>query len=77
MKTGTYLQIGMFTLALCVGGAVFAQSDIAQATRQTKLLALAQILEESDARDRERAKAFAKAAGIPMKRNLPRRPVVC
>lgn len=71
MKTGIYLQIGAFTLALCMGGAVFAQNDIAKATRQSKLLALAQELEARDVHDRERARAFARDAGIPMKRDLP------
>jgi hypothetical protein len=71
MKAGKCLQIGAFTLALCLGGAVFAQSNIATATRQAKLLELAQKLQEKGARERQQAQAFAKAAGIPMKRSLP------
>jgi len=71
MKAGIHLQIGVFALALCLVGAAFAQSNIAKATRQAKLLELAQRLEENGARDRQRAEAFARSAGIPMKRSLP------
>lgn len=71
MRAGIYLQISAFTLTLFLGGSVLAQSDIAKSTRQAKLISLAQKLEERDTHDRERARIFAKDAGIPMRRNLP------
>ena len=48
-----------------------AQSDVALATRVAKLQALSKSLIQRDAADRLRAQAFARRAGIPVRRELP------
>lgn len=71
MKSGTFLQISAFALAFCTLSTALAQSDISRATRQAKLLELSQRLHERDANEHAQARAFAHAAGIPMKQLLP------
>ena len=48
-----------------------AQSDVALATRTTKLQALSEALKKRDENDRARAQAWANRAGIPLRRELP------
>lgn len=48
-----------------------AQSDVALATRATKLKTLSNSLMQRDAADRQKAQAFAHRTGIPARRELP------
>ncbi len=57
--------------AFCLSGQLVAQVHGPGATRQAKLQALAEKLQQRDIRDLQQAKAFARRAGIPMRRVLP------
>ena len=64
-------QPGALLVTLAVAGQVFAQGGVATATRQDRLRALAADLQQRAAADRQAAEAYAKRAGIPMRRELP------
>jgi hypothetical protein len=70
-RSGKYLVIIALVVLSCVAGTALAQSDIAGVTRQVKLLNLSHTLRERDVTEHAQAEAFARAAGIPMKRDLP------
>ena len=57
--------------ALAAASQAYAQDRVAAATRQTQLRALAADLQLRAANDRRAAEAFAKRAGIPLRRALP------
>jgi hypothetical protein len=56
---------------LALSSEALAANSVAAETRQAKLRALAAELQQRDIHVRARARAFAKSAGIPMRRELP------
>lgn len=64
-------KMGVFLTALCVAGMVCAQSPVADNTRKSRLLELAATLQQRHAADRLAARAFARNAGLPIRRELP------
>jgi hypothetical protein len=64
-------KLWVFFTALSVTGQVCAQSPVAAETRQSYLRALTASLQQRDAADRQAAEAFARRAGIPLRRSLP------
>ena len=56
---------------LALSSEALAANSVAAETRQAKLRALAAELQQRDINVRARARAFAKSAGIPMRRELP------
>jgi hypothetical protein len=65
------LNLGVFLTALGLAGQVAAQNPVAAATRQAQLRSLAASLQQRDANDRWQANAWARRAGIPLRRELP------
>jgi hypothetical protein len=65
------LNLGVFLTVLGLAGQVSAQSPVAAATRQSELQALAANLRQRDANDQREASAYARRAGIPLRRALP------
>jgi len=70
-KTSSLLTTGAAAVLLCAGLQAVAQSDLAVATRTTKLQALSEALKKRDENDRQQAQAWASRAGIPLRRELP------
>lgn len=62
---------GAVATMLCMSLQAVAQSDVALATRTTKLQALSEALKKRDETDRAQAQAWANRAGIPLRRELP------
>lgn len=71
MSMKTLLNIVVVITILGMGFDATAQSDIALATRATKLKTLSNSLMQRDAVDRQKAQAFADRTGIPVRRELP------
>ena len=71
MMLQTLRNIGIVVTTLCLTSESFAQSPVALNTRQDKLRALSDQLHQRDARDRQQARAFARGAGIALRRELP------
>jgi len=71
MSTKTLLNIVVLITILGMGFDATAQSDIALATRATKLKTLSNSLMQRDAVDRQKAQAFANRTGTPVRRELP------
>ena len=66
------LLYSVFVLSLvCMSCEVVAQSDVALATRTAKLQTLSENLKKRDVADRQQAQAYARRAGIPIRRELP------
>ena len=71
-----FRDLGVFlatlaSAALALPDPASAQSPVAAETRQASLQALAATLRRRDADDRRQAQAFARRAGIPLRRELP------
>ena len=64
-------KMGIFLIVLCASGPLCAQSPVADHTRKSKLLDLAATLQQRHAADRLAARAFARNAGLPIRRELP------
>ena len=71
MMTKKLLNSGVLLAALCLAGAVAAQSPVALATRQAELRALSAALYQRDLRDRQAVQAYARRLGIAVRRELP------
>ena len=65
------LKITTLLAVLSLSGQLAAQVSIPGVTHQAKLQALSEKLQKRDIRDRQQAEAFARRAGIPMRRVLP------
>ncbi|MCU0988797.1 MAG: S8 family serine peptidase, partial [Xanthomonadales bacterium] len=65
------LNSGVLLAALCLAGAVAAQSPVALATRQAELRALSAALYQRDLQDRQALQAYARRLGIAVRRELP------
>jgi hypothetical protein len=65
------LKITALLAAFSLTGQLAAQVPVAGVTRSAKLQALSEKLQQRDIRDRQQAEAFARRAGIPMRRVLP------
>ncbi|NIM69802.1 MAG: S8 family serine peptidase [Xanthomonadales bacterium] len=65
------LNLGLALAILCASCGAWAQSEVGQATRQAKLLELAETLQQRDAYDRQQALQAATKLGIPLRRELP------
>jgi len=63
--------LGFIFTGLSVAGQVYAQDPVIAGTRQLQLHELAATLRQRDANDRGLAEAFARHAGIPLRRSLP------
>lgn len=64
-------RLAIFVTLLVLAGQTYGQSPGALETRQAKLRALAETLHQRDAGARTAAAAFARKAGIPLRRDLP------
>lgn len=71
MKNRAPFFLGILILNLCLSCVAAAQSEIALETRQAKLLEMSQRLLARDAKNQQQAQAFAKAAGFPLRQELP------
>jgi len=71
MLIKTLLNFVVIISILSISFDATAQSDIALVTRAAKLQALSKSLIQRDAADRLQAQAFARRAGIPVRRELP------
>jgi hypothetical protein len=65
------LKISVLLIVLSLFGQLYAQAPVPGVTRQAKLQALSEKLQQRDIRDRQSAEVFARHAGIPMRRILP------
>jgi len=65
------LHLGVLLGVFVFSGEAFAQASIVAETRQAKLRELAAELRQRDVNGQAQARAFAKRAGIPMRRELP------
>jgi hypothetical protein len=65
------LKITVLLAVLSLSGQLAAQVSVPGVTRQAKLQTLSEKLQQRDMRDRQQAGAFARRAGIPMRRVLP------
>lgn len=65
------LTLGATAAMLFTGLPAVAQSDVALATRTTKLQALSEALKKRDENDRQQVQTWAGRAGIPLRRELP------
>ncbi|MEJ2530573.1 MAG: hypothetical protein P8Y92_02130, partial [Halioglobus sp.] len=65
------LTAGAVAALLCASPPAAAQSEVALATRTTKLQALSEALKKRDEDNRQQAQAWAGRAGIPLRRELP------
>jgi len=64
-------NLGVLIAALCLTSQAFAQSPIAQKTRQAKLQALSAQLLQRDTSDRRQVQAYARGTGVAVRRELP------
>jgi hypothetical protein len=65
------LHLGLVLGLLACSGEALAQKSVAAETRQAKLRTLAAKLQQRDVVERAQARAFARSAGIPLRRELP------
>lgn len=71
MKTKILLNLGVVIAILCLSCAAVAQSNVALVTRKAELQELSAKLYQRDQADRQRAQAYARRVGIPLRRELP------